>query len=675
MKVLSTSMSAKLRRSLRLLVSRRAFAVVSMAVVSSMALTLSFADGSKAAKLKSSAKVMGQSFLDLKGAIHRIGGRSGQSPTVIVFLGTTCPISNRAVPKLKRIAVDAKKLGVEFYGVIADPFTSRKEAIRHSKDFKVTFPVIFDGSLSIARDLKPSHVPQCYILNSRGHILYTGAIDDSWADISKPKARAHKEYLHDAVKAVAAKRAVKITRTAPIGCIFEAGRGKTDGAKVTFNRDVAPIIFKSCTPCHRPGEAAPFALQNYKDVARRAQQIAAVTESRIMPPWKPVKGHGEFLDESRLSLRDIKILARWADAGAPEGSEDDKVTAPKFSRGWQLEKPDLVLKMKEAYTVRAEGQDDFRCFVIPTGLLEDKHVVAMEYRPGNAAVVHHAILFLDDHKRGRKLAARDPKPGYGVFGGIGFPPSGALGGYSPGARPAFLPDGVARILKKGTDIILQVHYHPTGKVETDLGTIGLHFARKPVKKIMQGMLMGSFNLDIAPGAKNYQRHVELTLPVPVNLLGVTPHMHYLGKEMKIVATTPGGKKIPIIWIREWDFRWQGQYLYRKPVRLPAGTRIVVDAAYDNSTENPANPSSPPKRVTYGDGSTNEMCFAFFQLTTDKPEHMQGVRAAVGQMFMKERAAIQRARQARDARRKAAEAKKPANKPAPAIKPKKKRKAF
>lgn len=641
-----TTMSTYPRRSFLSLVSRRASGFVFMVVFFFAVAPSAFADGIPAKK-STPKSIVGQKFLDLHGEIHRLGGRDSKRPVVLVFLGTTCPISNRSIPKLNRIAELAKKGSVDFYGVIADPFTSRAEAIKHSKEFKLSFPVIFDGSLAVARQLRPSHVPQAFVFSPKGKKLYTGAIDDSWADLSKPKARAHNDYLEDAVSAVIAKKAVKTSVTKPIGCLFEGLPKKGAKTEITFNRHIAPIIYKNCSNCHRPGEAAPFKLLSYKDVARRAQQIALVTKTRLMPPWKPAKGHGSFLDEMRLSKSEISMLEAWAKAGAPRGKAEDAVKRPSFPTGWQLGKPDLVLKMKNAYTVRAEGDDDFRCFVIPTGLLEDKQVVAMEYRPGSKAVVHHAILFLDDQGRGRKLDAKDPKPGYGVFGGIGFPPSGSLGGYSPGAQAAFLPDGVARILKKGTDIILQVHYHPTGKVETDQGTIGLHFAKKPAKKILKGFVMGTQNLNIAPGNKNYTRHVDMTLPVPVNLIGVTPHMHYIGKEMKVVATTPDGKKIPLIWIKDWDFRWQGQYLYRGAVRLPAGTRIDMDSSYDNSDENPFNPSSPPKRVRYGDQSTNEMCFVFFQMTTDDPAHIGAVRMAMAQMFMKER---QKARQEREARR-------------------------
>ncbi|MDF1663098.1 MAG: redoxin domain-containing protein, partial [Planctomycetota bacterium] len=593
--------------------------------------SVAFADDSVPQK-KAPKSIVGQRFLDLQGNIHRLGGRDSKNPVVLVFMGTTCPISNRSIPKLGRIANYAKKNGLDFYGVIADPYTSRAEAVKHSKEFKIAFPVIFDGALTIASQLKPSHVPQAFVFSAEGEKLYSGAIDDSWADLSKPKARAHNEYLKDAVTGVVTKKPIKVASTKPIGCLFEGFPEDGKRSEVTFNRHIAPIIYKNCSTCHRPGEAAPFKLLSYKDVARRARQIALVTKTGLMPPWKPVKGHGAFMDATRLSQAEVSLLAAWAKAGAPQGKAEDAPKKPSFPTGWQLGKPDLVLKMKEAYTVRAEGADDFRCFVIPTGLLEDKQIVAMEYRPGSKAVVHHAILFLDDQGRGRKLESKDAKPGYGVFGGIGFPPSGSLGGYSPGAQAAFLPDGVARILKKGTDIILQVHYHPTGKVESDQGTIGLHFAKKPAKKILQGFFMGTTNLNIAPGNKSYKRHVELILPVPVNLIGVTPHMHYIGKEMKVVATTPKGEKIPLIWIKDWDFRWQGQYLYRGAVRLPAGTRIDMHSSYDNSDENPFNPSSPPKRVRYGDESTNEMCFVFFQLTTDQPAHIQALRYAMGQMF-------------------------------------------
>lgn len=386
---------------------------------------------------------------------------------------------------------------------------------------------------------------------------------------------------------------------------------------LTFNKDVAPIIYKNCVGCHRPGEVAPFSLLSYGDVKKRAKQIKNVTSDRVMPPWQAEAGHGEFLDERRLTEVEISKIRMWVEQGAVEGEAKDLPPAPKFTDGWQLGEPDLVLKMSEAYDVPAEGRDVYRCFVIPVNIPEDKFVKAVEYRPGNRRVVHHAIFYLDGSGKGRELDAQQEGPGYTHFGGPGFPPSGGLGGWAPGVRPRPLPDGVARLLRKGSDLIVQTHFHPSGKPEKEQSTIGIYFSKEPPKKLLLPVTLGTHLIDIPAGEKNYRIHDEFTTPVPLQVVGIVPHAHLLGKEMKATAVPPDGTKKPLLWIKSWDFNWQEQYRYAKPFTLPANTKIEMDFSYDNSADNPNNPSSPPRRVRFGEGTTDEMAFLWLQTIPEK----------------------------------------------------------
>jgi hypothetical protein len=346
-----------------------------------------------------------------------------------------------------------------------------------------------------------------------------------------------------------------------------------------------------------------------------------------MPPWPPSPGWGEFLDEARLTEVEIARFQAWAETGAVEGEAADLPPPPSFPRGWKLGEPDLVVGMSEAFEVPAEGRDSYRCFVLPTQLPEDTFVAGVDFHPGAKNVVHHALFFLDTSGVARQLDAQDPGPGYRSFGGAGFVPAGGLGGFAPGTQPRLLPDGMARRLPKGADIVLQVHYHPSGKSENDQSRLGLYFAKQPIEKEIVAIAVLTHRIDIPAGEANYERHASLTLPVPVSLISAAPHMHYLGKEMKAQATTPDGRTIPLVRIEDWNFNWQGQYLYARPIELPAGTRIDVDARYDNSPDNPRNPSSPPRRVRFGEQSTDEMCICFFQATARTPEERQQIRRA------------------------------------------------
>lgn len=382
---------------------------------------------------------------------------------------------------------------------------------------------------------------------------------------------------------------------------------------ITFNKHIAPLVFQHCATCHHEGEVAPFPLMNFDDVKKRAKQIVRVTQDRFMPPWKAEPGFGEFAGTRHLTDAQIATFKQWADQGALEGTPADLPRAPVFQDGWQLGQPDLVIKMKDAYTVPAEGRDIYRCFVIPIDTAEDKYVSAVEFRPSNRKVVHHAIFYLDNTGAARKKDAEDAAPGYRSFGGPGFLPSGGLGGWAPGMTPRPLPDGIARVLRKNSDLVLQTHFHPSGKQEVEQSSLGIYFAKKTPERTLTGLAVGSRAIDIQPGDKDYTVRQSLVLPVDVEMIGTTPHAHLVCKSVKAEATLPDGQKKPLIWIKDWDFAWQEQYQYAAPLKLPKGTKIDVEFKYDNSADNVRNPSNPPKRVRNGEQTTDEMAILFGQV--------------------------------------------------------------
>jgi hypothetical protein len=397
---------------------------------------------------------------------------------------------------------------------------------------------------------------------------------------------------------------------------------------VTWTRDVAPIVWKSCTSCHRAGEVAPFALQTYIDVKKRARDIVTVTRARTMPVWKPEQGFGEFAGERRLTDEQIATIKAWVDGGCLEGDAADLPPEPKFPEGWTLGEPDLVVKMEEAYMVPAEGRDVYRNFVIPLDLAEDRYVRAVEYRPGNKKVVHHALMFLDTTGESRRKDEQDKAPGFSGFGlGLGAFSGGGLGGWAPGGLTQPLPNGVGKQVKKGSDLLLQLHFHPSGKAEKEQSTIGLYFCKEKPAKLIAMVPMADRKIDIAPGDKSYRVEQSFTAPVDVEIIGLTPHAHYLAKEMKVWAEKDG-KEIPLVWIKDWDFDWQEQYQFKTPVKIARGTKVSMVYTYDNSAENPKNPSSPPVRVRWGEQTTNEMAITFFSVVTQNHADYLKLMAAV-----------------------------------------------
>jgi len=381
-----------------------------------------------------------------------------------------------------------------------------------------------------------------------------------------------------------------------LAALWAAGSGG-----VTFSHDVAPILYRRCAPCHHSGGVAPFSLLTYQDAAKRAQSIATVTRQRVMPPWLPAAPH--FRDERRLSNAEMATLSHWAAAGAPAGNLSAAPAAPHFRDGWQLGEPDLEAKMALDFAVPADGSDLYRCFVAPMTIAQDHWVRAVDMRPGNPQVVHHAILFEDISGTARK---RDTGSGYDCFGTPGFLPARGLGGWTPGSLPYQAPDDMPELLHAHADLVLQVHYHPFGRAVTDRTAVALYFTDRKPTRHAQDIPLGSNRIDIPPGDRAYKVTDHFSIPVDVDVIGINPHAHYICKDMLGYAVLPNGTRRTLLHIPDWNFNWQQQYLYPTPVRLPAGTDLAMEFTYDNSDDNPRNPSHPPRRVVWGPSSTDEM---------------------------------------------------------------------
>lgn len=571
-------------------------------------------------------------ILDLQGAIHSLEQNDGGAIRVFVFLSSECPISNSYIQPLNELRkrIDVEK--VQMFAVVTDSTMKRTEAADHFRKFELAVPVLFDPAGHLAAVLKPTHVPEAFVLDPSDAIVYRGAIDDTWGSVGRRRTKPSKHFLADAIGSAVKGREVSIAETNPVGCLFESFSTGAKDSDVTFNRDIAPIIYARCVNCHRDGQVAPFSLATYEQVAKRADWIASVTQDRIMPPWIPHPGPEKFVGERWLNDRELSLLKRWAESGRVRGDEDDLPPMPHFAEGWRLGEPDLVVKMPQPFTVYANGPDLFQNFVIPIDIPTDRMVAAIEFHPGNKRVVHHSVLFLDSNGAARQLDKATPEPGYSNFGGPGFAPTGALGGWSVGNTPRRLPAGMGRYLKRGSDLVMQIHYHPTGKTEVDQSEVGLYFIHKPVEetlrepaKLVGSIWMANYEMDIPAGEGDYRRTTTYTLPKDVIMVGVVPHMHLLGKSMKVTATLPVNKGAAVektlIDIRNWNYNWQDEYYYERPFTLPAGTKLTVDAAFDNSADNVMNPSSPPQRVTWGEETDDEMLFCFFLLSADKSEDL------------------------------------------------------
>ncbi len=388
-----------------------------------------------------------------------------------------------------------------------------------------------------------------------------------------------------------------------------AAQNATAVTSLTFNRDIAPIIYRHCSECHRPGEAAPFPLLSYQDVSKKCRTIAKVLATRTMPPWKPEPGDYRYRDERRLTDEQIALVQSWIQGGMAEGNASEKPEPPKFLSGWRLGQPDLILEMPASYHVPAEGPDIYRNMALPLGLAEDKWITAIEMHPSARAVVHHVLYFADPNGRLHEKPQQGAEPGFGGMraGGASIP----LGGWAVGAQPHFFPEGLALRVPKGSDLVVQYHFHPIGKPVEEKSVIGLYFAKKAPERTLARIQMPPAyslfsGLDIPAGEKDFVIRDSYALPVAVEAVGVSAHAHYLGKIMKMTATLPAGEKKTLLLIKDWDFTWQDSYYFKELVALPEGTRLDVEIHWDNSSDNSHNPSRPPTRVTWGEESKDEM---------------------------------------------------------------------
>ena len=529
--------------------------------------------------------------------------------TALVFYSSECPISNAYSPALNDLASAFAKGKLNLIGLCVDPDLVDAAVAEHAKEYRFAYPVARDPNGSLARRLGVKVTPEAVVIDDRDRVRYRGRIDDQFAARQKRNATPRTHELRDAIAAVLAGNVVEAAVVAAVGCPLPE---LPKAASPTFNRNVAPILQRHCQECHRPGQVGPFSLVDYKSAAKRAEDIANVSESRSMPPWKPEPGFGpKYKHDRSLSEADIATLAAWAEAGAPEGDPADLPPPAKFSENWALGTPDLILDAGVDFEIPAAGDDIYRCFVIPTKELQDTYISAIEYRPGNRRVVHHVLSYVDVSGKARERDAKEPGPGYSCFSGPGVETHGDLGGWAPGNEPSHLPEGVGRSLPKGSDVVMQVHYHPSGKPETDRTRIGLYFSRKPVKQTLHWVAALDPVLYLPPGQSNVEVKADWTANTDLIAYAVTPHMHLLGRDMAVQLSYPDGRVTKLVKIPDWDFGWQNTYYFEKPIDVPKGTKLEIVAHFDNSKKNPRNPNRDKlKPVFWGEATTDEMCIGF-----------------------------------------------------------------
>lgn len=531
---------------------------------------------------------------DTKGQLRSLEEFDDQRLVVVAFLGTECPLAKLYGPRLSELAEKYASGRVQFLGINSNHQDSMEELVEYAQSHQLSFPMLKDPASVIADHFGASRTPEVFLLDESRTVRYQGRIDDQYA-IGIKRDEPRRMDLATAIDQVLDGVSVETPMTEPIGCLIGRAPHNESREEVTYSGQIAPILRRRCVSCHQPNQAAPFSLTKYEEVAGWSSMIREVVDDRRMPPWFADPQHGEFENDARLDDSEREMLLRWIDDGCSPGKSTQSKSLISVSSAWQIPEPELILQVQDEPTlIPADGEVAYQYFVIDPGFREDKFIKAVQVKPGNAQVVHHALISLADPD--------DPSMGIGNCG--------ILINYAPGMQPTVLPEGVAIHVPAGQKFVAQMHYTPIGTEQFDQTCIGFVFADpEEVTQHVSGSAIVNTGIQIPAGASSHRETANLTLQNDVSLLSVSPHMHLRGKSFRYEAEYPNGEKEILLDIPRYDFNWQLRYIFKEPKVLPRGTTLTCTATYDNSRANPANPA-PDTTVFWGDQTNDEMLIGF-----------------------------------------------------------------
>ncbi|MCH2180746.1 MAG: redoxin domain-containing protein [Mariniblastus sp.] len=513
----------------------------------------------------------------------------------LVFLGTECPLVKLYANELKKIATDYPAHQLQIIGVNSNRHDSITEMGHFVRTTGIEFPVLKDVGNQFADQLGATRTPEVFLFDADRKLCYRGRINDlhSYGQ-TRPQAKRHD--LVDGIDALLAGQPVKSPTTEVEGCIIGRIKKVAAGGKVTFANQISRILQKNCVPCHRPGEIAPFSLTDYQEVAGWAEMIGEVVRQQRMPPWHANPAHGEFKNDARLADADKQLIYQWIDDGAPLGDVAQLPPALEKTEGWQIGQPDVVIPMsKQPFQIPATGVMPYKYFVVDPGFKEDKWIQAAECRAGNRSVVHHIIVGI----RGRRQS---------LHSGI---ESKWVTATAPGAPPLQLPEGHAKLIPAGSQLVFQMHYTPNGTATTDISQVGFVFADpESVENVVGTQQIHNRRFRIPPQVENHEVRASIQVDKDLVILSLFPHMHLRGKSFRYVAHWPDGREETLLDVPRYDFNWQNGYDFAQPLHVPGGTRLECIAHYDNSENNFANPD-PESSVRWGDQTFEEMMIGYF----------------------------------------------------------------
>ena len=557
------------------------------------------------------ARVEDFGLLDHQGRFHQLY-REAHRPALVLFVqGNGCPIARKTVPALRAVREEFTARGVIFWMINTSPQDDAAEIAAEAEQFGIDFPILLDEAQLVARSLGVVRTAEALVIAPDGwRIVYRGPVDDRLSYASERPAREH--WLRDALDAQLAGRPIPTpVREAP-GCLIRFDDAAAPPpAALSYARDVAPILEQRCRSCHRAGGVAPWQMSDHATVRAWAPMMREVLRTGRMPPWQADPRYGHFADTLALPPAERRTLVRWIETGAPRGAGDDPLAehpAPPLPE-WPLGEPDLVVEAP-AQALPAAGVIPYLHETVALPVERELFVRAVDLRPRNAAVMHHGLAWIEYPDDGRAPRTEGPSFTRGMFAA-----------YVPGRVAAPFPEGTGYRIPAGARIRFQLHYTATGRPERDTPRLALYLSQTPLAHELKTGAAASFDFEIPPGAEEHEEVAVREIERDVLVYALTPHMHYRGKRMRYDAHHPDGRVETLLSVPRYDFNWQHQYVLDPPLRLSAGTRLVVTAAFDNSARNPANPD-PGARVRWGEQSFEEMLFGYFLYRDDDEPSMQ-----------------------------------------------------
>lgn len=554
--------------------------------------------------VRAGAQVDDFGLLDHRGVFHRLHAEAHRGAVVLFVQGNGCPIVRKTLPVLRQLHDDFAVRGVVFWLLNASPQDDRDAIAEEARAFGIDLPILKDEAGLVAGSLGIARTAEAIVIDPDGwQIRYRGPVDDRLHYETERPTR--ERYLRDALEAVLAGGEIAVPERAAPGCLIRMDVSARE-TEVDYARDVAPILQRRCRSCHRPGGVAPWAMRDWATVRGWSPMMREVLRTGRMPPWQADPRFGRFRNDLSLASAERAALVQWIEAGAPRGAGADPLAErpPPAAPAWPLGPPDLVIEAPEQ-DLPATGVVPYRYETVDLSLERDVWVRNVDLRPGNPAVMHHGLAWIVYPEGERAPRTEGPRFTRGMFGA-----------YVPGRATHPLPEGTGYRLPAGARIRFQLHYTTTGRPERDTPRLALYLSETPAAHELRTGAAASFDFAIPPGAEEHEETAVRELERDVVLYRITPHMHYRGKRMRVTAELPDGRVETLLSVPRYAFDWQHQYVLETPRRLPAGTRIVAEAAFDNSARNPANPD-PERWVRWGEQSFDEMLFAYFLYREDE----------------------------------------------------------